>query len=287
MRLQNCKYVVASGTTGRFAGCDLLAHPEMNDLYCLWNCGFYSNEFQVFSSLLTLLRHGIIPDRIDYSLGYRHFKKDPNQDIYPNFHEIDCTKDLDLYVDIELPDSNRCQFDIYNFEIYNKVRDRFFGPSSVILERKNYLTKKYDIDFSKTISVLYRGTDKGTELKLAHPQDYLTVTKKILEQNPDFKVLLQTDQTQVIEYFYSELGHKLISFEETPSTTSNSVICNLMERNGADSIDWSQWFDAALRCVAECKYLVNHTGNVSFFANLYRGNVNNVYQFSESGVLVQ
>jgi hypothetical protein len=168
MRLQNCKYVVASGTTGRFAGCDLLAHPEMNDLYCLWNCGFYSNEFQVFSSLLTLLRHGIIPDRIDYSLGYRHFKKDPNQDIYPNFHEIDCTKDLPLYMLIvELPDSNRCQFDIYNFEIYNKVRDRFFNPSSVDTPReKNYLTRQSTIStFEKTISVLYRGTDKENRIK--------------------------------------------------------------------------------------------------------------------------
>ena len=42
-------------TTGRYAGCDVLAHPEVNELYCLWNCGFYSCESQVFFSLLTLL----------------------------------------------------------------------------------------------------------------------------------------------------------------------------------------------------------------------------------------
>ena len=73
MRLHNCKYVLATGTTGRYAGCDVLAHPEVNELYCLWNCGFYSNQVQVFSSLLTLARHGITPDRIDYSLGFCHF----------------------------------------------------------------------------------------------------------------------------------------------------------------------------------------------------------------------
>jgi hypothetical protein len=287
MRLQNCKYVLATGTTGRFAGCDLLAHPEVNELYCLWNCGFYSNEFQVFTSLLTLLKHGIVPERIDYSLGYRHFKKNPEQDIYPDFHHIDSSKDLDLFVDLEIPDSNRCQFDIYNFEVYNKVRDRFFGPSSIINERKKFLIEKYNIDFEKTISVLYRGTDKGTELRLANPQDCLIVTKRILDKNPGYKVLLQTDQTQVIQYFYEHLGDILITFEETPSTTSNKVIWNLMEQQGADSINWSQWFDSALRCVADCKYLVNHTGNVAFFANLYRGSVNNVYQFNENGVLVE
>lgn len=286
MKLHNCKYVVAKGTTGRFAGCDLLAHPEVNELYCLWNCGFYSNEFQVFNSLLVLLRHGIIPERIDYSLGYRHFKKDPNQDIYLDFHKINEKIDLDLFVDIPLPDSNKCQFDLYRFDIYNKIRDRFFNPSDLIVERKNILINKYKFDPQKTISVLYRGTDKSTELKLGSPTEYLKVVKNILKNNPDFKVLLQADQTQVIQYFYDQLGDILITFEETPSTSSNKVIWSLIEQSDKDSIDWSQWFDAALRCVSECKYLVNHTGNVAFFANLHRGNVNKVYQFNEHGVLI-
>lgn len=287
MKLHNCKYVVAKGTTGRFAGCDLLAHPEVNELYCLWNCGFYSNEFQVFNSLLTLLRHGIIPERIDYSLGYRHFKKDLNQDIYPNFHKINEKIDLDLFVDIPLPDSNKCQFDLYHFDLYNKIRDRFFNPSDLIVERKNILINKYKFDPQKTISVLYRGTDKATELKLGSPLEYLKVVKNILKDNPNFKVLLQTDQTQVIQYFYDQLGDILITFEETPSTTSNRVIWSLMEQSDKDSVDWSQWFDAALRCISECKYLVNHTGNVAFFANLYRGNIDGVQQFNENGVLVK
>lgn len=286
MKLYNCKYVVAKGTTGRYAGCDLLAHPEINELYCLWNCGFYSNEFQVFNSLLVLLKHGIIPERIDYSLGYRHFKKDPNQDIYFDFHKINDEIDLDLFVDIPIPDSNKCQFDLYRFDVYNKIKDRFFGPSDLILERKNILIDKYKFDPQKTISVLYRGTDKSTELQLGSPTEYLKVVKNILKDNPNFKVLLQTDQTQVIQYFYDQLGDILITFEETPSTASNKVIWSLMEQSGKDSIDWSQWFDAALRCVSDCKYLVNHTGNVAFFANLYRGNVNKVYQFNEHGVLI-
>lgn len=286
MKLYNCKYVVAKGTTGRFAGCDLLAHPEVNELYCLWNCGFYSNQFQVFNSLLVLLRHGIIPERIDYSLGYRHFKKDPNQDIYLDFHKINEKIDLDLFVDIPLPDSNKCQFDLYRFDIYNKIRDRFFNPSDLIVERKNILINKYKFDPQKTISVLYRGTDKSTELKLGSPTEYLKVVKNILKNNPDFKVLLQTDQTQVIQYFYDQLGDILITFEETPSTSSNKVIWSLIEQSDKDSIDWSQWFDAALRCVSECKYLINHTGNVAFFANLYRGNTDEVYQFNENGVLI-
>jgi hypothetical protein len=279
MKLQNCKYTSASG------GCDLLGHPEMNVLECLWNCGFYSNEFQVFSSLLILMRHGIIPDEINYSMGFKHFKKDPDQDIYPLFHQIDKNQSIDLYENIDIPDANKFQKNLYNFEIYNQIIKRFFNASDIINDRKKYLLEKYQIDTSKTISVLYRGTDKGTELKLANPEQYMTVTKSLLNQNSDFKILLQTDQTQVIQYFHEELKDKLVIFEETPSTTSNRVIWSLMEQNGADSIDWSQWFDAALRCVSDCKYVVNHTGNVGMFMNLYRGNLEGVYQFDETGAL--
>jgi hypothetical protein len=279
MKLQNCKYTSASG------GCDLLGHPEMNVLDCLWNCGFYSNQFQIFCSLLILMRHGIVPDKIDYSMGFKHFKKDPNQDIYPLFHQIDKNQPVDLFADIDIPDANKFQKNLYNFEIYNQITKRFFNPSDIINDRKKYLLEKYQIDTSKTISVLYRGTDKGTELKLANPEQYMVVTKSLLSQNSDFKVLLQTDQTQVIHYFHEELRDRLVIFEETPSTTSNRVIWSLMEQNGADSIDWSQWFDAALRCVSDCKYVVNHTGNVGMFMNLYRGNLEGVYQFNESGDL--
>lgn len=286
MKLHNCKYVVATGTTGRYAGCDLLKHPEMNELYCLWNCGYYSNEFQVFNSLLVLLSHGIIPERIDYSLGYRHYKKEPEKDIYSDFHDINDLVDLDLYFNIELPNSNIFQPNLYDFNIYNKIKNRFFGPSKTILDRIEILRTKYNLDPDKMISVLYRGTDKGTELKLASPQSYLDVTKQLLEKNPDFKILLQTDQTQVVEYFVSELGDKVVFFEETPNTRTGEVINSILERMGnVDMIDWMQWFDAALRCVSQCKYIVNHTGNVAFFANLYRGSLDGVYQFNENGVL--
>lgn len=279
MKLLNCKYTSASG------GCDLLGHPELNLLDCLWNCGFYSNQSQVFCSLLILMKHGIMPDQISYSMGFKHFKKDPDLDIYPYFHKINVDQSLDLYKEVELPDSNKYQPHLYDFETYNKIINRYFNPSDVISERVKFLEEKYNINTSKTISVSYRGTDKGTELTLAHPKEYLSVVKNILDTEPDFKVLLQTDQTQVIEYFYSELGDKLVFFEETPSTTSNIVIWKLIEDNGGDSTDWQQWCDAAFRVVSKCKYLINHTGNVGMFTNLYRGSLKNVYQFNENGVL--
>ena len=50
-------------------------------------------------------------------------------------------------------------------------------------------------------------------------------------------------------------------------------------------MDWMQWFDAALRGVSQCAYVVNHTGNCGLWMNLYRGSTQNVFQFNELGNL--
>jgi hypothetical protein len=50
-------------------------------------------------------------------------------------------------------------------------------------------------------------------------------------------------------------------------------------------MDWMQWFDAALRGVSQCAYVVNHTGNCGLWMNLYRGSTQNVFQFNEFGNL--
>ncbi len=278
MKLRHCKYVASTG------GCSLLNHPEMNDLYCMWNCGFYSNQTQAFLSTLILLSHGILPDKIDYSMGFKRFKSDPERDIFPDFYRINPDQEV-TPKNIILPDENRKQFEIYDFEYYNQVVKRFFNPSGVVTDRWQMLTEKYDIDPEKTVSVLYRGTDKGTEVRLASPEDYLDVVKQILDQTPANRVLVQTDQTQVLDYFKSELGNMVVSFSETPSTSGNNSMIDTMEKDKRDMTDWMQWFDAALRCVAECAYVVNHTGNCGLWMNLYRGNVNNVFQFNEAGQL--
>ena len=278
MKLRHCKYVASTG------GCSLLNHPEMNDLYCMWNCGFYSNQTQAFLSTLILLSHGILPDKIDYSMGFKRFKSDPERDIFPDFYRINPDQEV-TPKNIILPDENRKQFEIYDFEYYNQVVKRFFNPSGVVTDRWQMLTEKYDIDPEKTVSVLYRGTDKGTEVRLASPEDYLDVVKQILDQTPANRVLVQTDQTQVLDYFKSELGNMVVSFSETPSTSGNNSMIDTMEKDKRDMTDWMQWFDAALRCVAECAYVVNHTGNCGLWMNLYRGNVDNVFQFNEAGQL--
>ena len=99
MKLRHCKYVSSTG------GCSKLNHPEMNDLYCMWNCGFYSNQTQAFLSCLILLEHGIIPDRIDYSMGFKRFKPTPERDIFPDFYELNPSQEVTLFKKVNLRSS--------------------------------------------------------------------------------------------------------------------------------------------------------------------------------------
>lgn len=279
MKLRHCKYTASTG------GCSSINHPEMNQLDCMWNCGFYSNQTQAFLSTLILLSHGIIPDKISYAMGFKRFKADPERDIFPDFYKIDPSVPVQLLKTVTLPDENKKQFDLYDFEYYNPVVKRFFGPSDVVSERKNQLLNKYKINPSETIAVLYRGTDKYTEVRLGSPQAYLQAVQQLLHQTNAKKVLVQTDQTQVLDFFKQELGDMVVHFDETPTTSGQEAMNTVMENEGNDTMDWMQWFDAALRVVSECAFVVNHTGNCGLWMNLYRGNTTNVFQFDQFGGL--
>jgi hypothetical protein len=279
MKLRHCKYTASTG------GCSSINHPEMNQLDCMWNCGFYSNQTQVFLSLLILLGHGIEPNKIDYSMGFKRFKKDKDRDIYPDFYKTNFDEKIKLFKKVTLPDENKKQYGLYDFDYYNQIVNKFFNPSDLVLERKKYLLEKYNINPKETISVLYRGTDKYTEVRLSHPSAYLNAVKQLLEVTQFKTVLVQTDQYQVLDYFKSELGNIVVSFEETPTTSGQDAMNTVLENEGKDTMDWMQWFDAALRCVSDCSCVVNHTGNCALWMNLYRGNIQNVFQFDEFGQL--
>lgn len=284
MRLMNCRYVCSSG------GHDKSLYPEASTLECLWNQGFYSNMSQTFGSLIILLRHGIIPDRISYEHGFIHFKTEPGEDIFPHFH-LPAKADVKApaSINIHIPHSNKTRGELgkYQFEHYNSVIEKYFSPSSAVLEKQRKLQEKYQIDPAKTIAILYRGTDKKTEVDLANPDQYLEVVKRILKAHPDFRVLIQTDEGEVMRYWKAQLGECSFSFDETPTTDENRVIWSLMARDQKSNIlEWSQWFDAALRTIAGCQFVINHTGNVGLFLNLYRGHLNGVHQFDEFGALI-
>lgn len=258
-------------------------------LKCYHDYGFYSTSVETFSAILFSLNSGIIPENISYKNCCNLYKLDSEQDIFPEIFFIDKNNiDIPLNENIFIPHCNTANHSLNkdNIKKYNKIVKKYFNPSKSVIDFKNYLIKKYNINFDQTIAILYRGTDKKTEVNIASPDEYLKVCEKILKDHPNFKVLIQSDQTQVINYFKTKLGDKCFNFEEIESTESNVGIHYFLKSISSDPTESIKRFDAAVRCIANCNYFICNTGNIPLFAKFYRGNLNNVYTFDENGKLI-
>jgi hypothetical protein len=61
---------------------------------------------QTFSAILTLLSHGIVPEIISYEHGFKSYKLNPSQDIYPLFHKPNPQQELPIWKNIYRIDAN-------------------------------------------------------------------------------------------------------------------------------------------------------------------------------------
>lgn len=153
---------------------------------------------------------------------------------------------------------------------------KYFRVNEKVERWKDLFVQKYAIDFDKTIVLSYRGTDKHIELELQPVEKYLLHARKLLHDNPGYRVWIQTDQQQVQDAVMSEFGPgKCFFLDELPATTGKHGVHEILE---TDKVEFSRKMLAAVQLMAACKHLITHTGNVAFWTVLYRGNVNNVIQ---------
>ena len=162
-----------------------------------------------------------------------------------------------------------------NFTETQFLLKKYFSPSQKVVEKIQFLQKKYSIDFAKTIAVNYRGTDKHTEVAPQPFETYGVTAQKLLNENPGFKILIQSDQKQFRDYLQSLLGDKSFYIEEMPVTEGEVVIHKIVKAN---KLDFTLNLLATVQIMSKCEYLVTHTGNVAYWTVLLRGNFENVTQ---------
>ena len=170
-----------------------------------------------------------------------------------------------------------------NFSGLRPYLDTYFRPSSLVAERKEYLLKKYSIDPSSTLAICYRGTDKWIEVSPISIGYYWTEVRKLLQKEPNLRVLIQTDQKEVRDEGMRDFSAQAFFFEEMPVTYGSSVIHQLSaDARGMNNFDLGVTLLAAVLIMAECKYVIMHTGNVGLWTFLYRGSSKNTCQLIPS-----
>jgi hypothetical protein len=255
-----------------------------NTLYIFHTYGFFSGCSVILNNLREYYNNNKrIPDSIDCSTVFRWYtpKSLMNTDIRYEY--------FDLSIDIDIPYTGSFEFDTNSQFINYKTLDfkaiqpfitKYFSPSKQIKDIVLHIETKYNIDYTTTCVLFYRGNDKITETTLSEYNDTIEKAKEIQAIDPHIRFLIQSDETEYIEKMINEFG------------TTNTFYCkdeirHMTKRNATvdhvfsdKNYEYSKYFLALTIIMSKCKYIISGSnGNCSQWIALYRGNADNFYQY--------
>jgi hypothetical protein len=250
------------------------------------NAGLFSNVFTAYSDLVRLIDDGIEIDAVSYTHGMHAFKS----------HDYD---PYSLYfrpqlANHRLPDALRDPYDVHGeyagmpLAGLKEGVSRFFSLSTPVTFLVMSLITQLGLDLSRTIAVLYRGTDKSTELKIADVDRYISLTNELIELSYVDSIFLQTDQLQVRHAFIEQFNSRVHYVEDIPVTTGNAVLHSLdVFREKLSRERFAQLLIAACEICANARFLINHTGNVAAWTAIRRGHAQGMFQFDAEARLIR
>jgi hypothetical protein len=266
-----------------------------------WNAGFFSCTTDRLRNILSFHHQQKILPFVDSSEQYELYKDDGiddisqfwrgnvrvsnNNDITEKFFEKkDIINDFlpDNYsVNCDYPkNSEDDQFSFYkniNHDYTSKIIDQYFSPSNEVLEFKNEIIEKYNLDLQKTISVCFRGNDKSTETNLP---SYDEIGNKVIEAKnlyPDHKILVQTDEVGFDNYMLSKFPDCIILNETKKISNSRTAVQYTIGKG--NRVLSAQKFLSIMYILSESSVVILNSGNVSLWISLFRKNSDNLYQY--------
>lgn len=96
--------------------------------------------------------------------------------------------------------------------------------NDVVEARGKLLQEKYQIDFSKTIGVTWRGTDIHLDKRPYLPIEvYFPWIDDVLEKNPDHRIICTAEETQILDPLLKRYNATIIEeFEQVPVGSKNN-----------------------------------------------------------------
>jgi hypothetical protein len=161
---------------------------------------------------------------------------------------------------------------------------KYFTPSEEVQGLIKDLESKYSVDYQNTCVLFYRGHDKVTETALPNYADYIKRARAILQQRPQTRFLVQSDETEFIEAMVAELGEKVVWFKDEirhipKALTTVDKVCD-------DAFKFSKLYLAITIVMSKCPYIICGSGNCSIWIALFRGSAKGMQQFLKSSWIV-
>ena len=244
------------------------------------NAGFFSCCSVKLNNIVDFInKYKKIPDKVDSSLQFDWYKKSNNEDItFDYFKHYDVINNITINYPINY--KHNYQFTNYSNLDYDKITSvvqKYFSPSENILSIIRNIEQKYNINYDNICVLFYRGNDKITETKLCSYNEYLTYANLVFKNNPNILFLIQSDETEFIEFMKDKFPNNSIIFKDEirHMNKCNSTVDIIMKEK---NYEFSKKYLAITIIMSKCKYIICGSGNCSIWIMLYRGNNKNVYQ---------
>jgi hypothetical protein len=247
---------------------------EEGTFYLQRNEGFFSN---CSVTLFELARSKQMINRVDASNAFSQFKASLNEDVWPKYFSTPILLEPKSYGYWGETLLHHNRYNMLNLKAIEPLLNSYFHPSDLVLSRQLELIKKYKIDLSKTLVVNYRGTDKWKEVAPTPIEKWVSLARtKLATLHPETRVLIQTDQSQVLDRFLHEFKDRAFHFNELPTTEGNEPIHEILDVDKRE--DFSINFLATTLILSNCHSVITHTGNVAFWTVLFRRHTNRLIQ---------
>jgi hypothetical protein len=220
------------------------------------------------------------PELVDSSESFEWYKNENSRDdiTYNYFQHYD-------NVNEELNNSNINYNHEYQFVNYTNldytniipVVKKYFSPSDDILNKIKNMEEKYNLDYDNICVLFYRGNDKNTETEICNYNEYIKYSNKILEKNPNIRFLIQSDETEFIDFMKNKYPNNCFVFKDEirHMNKCNSTVDIMMKHT---NYEFSKLYLAITIIMSKCKYIICGSGNCSIWIMLYRGNADNICQ---------
>jgi hypothetical protein len=217
------------------------------------------------------------PDHVDSSELFGWYKNVSTDITYEYFEHYD---NIDTLISFPINYKEGHQFIDYSTLDYDTISPlikKYFSPSNQILKHIETLEQKYNLVYDNICVLFYRGNDKITETSLSSYESYLTYANKILKENPSILFLIQSDETEFIEFITHHFPNSFYFKDEIRhmKKCNSTVDIVFKEKN----VEYSKYYLAITIIMSKCKYIVCGSGNCSIWIMLYRGNNDRVYQY--------
>jgi len=217
------------------------------------------------------------PDHVDSSQQFQWYKNDTRDITYEYFEHYD---NIDTLISFPINYHHDHQFiDYSNLDYENicPIIKKYFSPSRQITTYIESFEKKYNLVYDNICVLFYRGNDKITETSLSSYESYLNYANEIVKENPTIVFLIQSDETEFIEFITHHFPNSFYFKDEIRHMKKcNSTVDIIFKEQ---NFEYSKYYLAITIIMSKCKYVVCGSGNCSIWIMLYRGNNTRVHQY--------